>query len=405
MPGALPNATEKAPEFNNEILIDGVYYNVADFKKRHPGGSIIHFYTKGIDATDAYRAFHSRSVKADKFLSSLPSRKDPSAKLDSDTPLMKDFFKLRTELEKEGFFKPSPVHIAYRLIEIVLMHVLGIWLVHQGFYLPGIFILGIVQGRCGWLEHEAGHYSLTGNIKIDRYLQDVLYCVGCGMSSSWWRNQHNKHHAMPQKLEHDVDLNTLPLVAFNKEIGKKGSRPWLSLQAYLFSPLTCLVVALGWQFFLHPRHALRTKKYLELFLFGLRYASIYYLFSNFSASAIIFMYLGYMWVGAAYIFTNFAMSHTHLPVLKPDEHVDWVRFAGDFTVNLEPTLWCNWWMSYLNFQIEHHLFPSMPQFRHPIIAPRVKALFEKHGVPYVVHSYWDGLKITYSNLHHVGNSH
>lgn len=28
----------------------------------------------------------------------------------------------------------------------------------------------------------------------------------------------------------------------------------------------------------------------------------------------------------------------------------------------------NWWMSYLNFQIEHHMFPSMPQFRHPVRA-------------------------------------
>ena len=37
-------------------------------------------------------------------------------------------------------------------------------------------------------------------------------------------------------------------------------------------------------------------------------------------------------------------------------------------------------MAYLNFQIEHHLFPSMPQYRHPKVAPRVQALFAKHGV-------------------------
>lgn len=58
----------------------------------------------------------------------------------------------------------------------------------------------------------------TGNIKIDRALQIVLYGVGCGMSGSWWRNQHNKHHAMPQKIGHDVDLNTLPLVAFTEKV-------------------------------------------------------------------------------------------------------------------------------------------------------------------------------------------
>lgn len=64
----------------------------------------------------------------------------------------------------------------------------------------------------------------TGNIKIDRALQIVLYGVGCGMSGSWWRNQHNKHHAMPQKIGHDVDLNTLPLVAFTEKVSNVDRR-------------------------------------------------------------------------------------------------------------------------------------------------------------------------------------
>ena len=80
------------------------------------------------------------------------------------------------------------------------MHSLGFWLLFNGYMLPGIAILGVVSGRCGWLMHEGGHYSLTGNIFTDRMLQIVLYGLGCGMSGSWWRSQHNRHHAMPQKL-------------------------------------------------------------------------------------------------------------------------------------------------------------------------------------------------------------
>ena len=65
--------------------------------------------------------------------------------------------------------------------------------------------------------------------------------------------------------------------------------------------------------------------------------------------------------------------------------VDWVRYAAVHTMNVSagPFRFVDWWMSYLNYQIEHHLFPSMPQFRHPIVSPRVKALFEKHGLKYV----------------------
>lgn len=38
---------------------------------------------------------------------------------------------------------------------------------------------------------------------------------------------------------------------------------------------------------------------------------------------------------------------------------------------------------YLNYQIEHHLFPDLPMARYREIQPRVKALCAKHGIPYV----------------------
>lgn len=38
-------------------------------------------------------------------------------------------------------------------------------------------ILGIFQGRCGWLMHEAGHHSMTGNPNRDRLLQKIMYVV------------------------------------------------------------------------------------------------------------------------------------------------------------------------------------------------------------------------------------
>ena len=53
---------------------------------------------------------------------------------------------------------------------------------------------------------------------MDRLIQTVFYGVGCGMSAGWWRVQHNKHHSMPQKLGYDVDLDTLPLVAFSEKV-------------------------------------------------------------------------------------------------------------------------------------------------------------------------------------------
>src|SRR3712207_7272048 len=36
----------------------------------------------------------------------------------------------------------------------------------------------------------------------------------------------------------------------------------------------------------------------------------------------------------------------------------------------------------LSFQIEHHLFPDLPSNRYASIAPRVREICERHGLPY-----------------------
>eukprot|EP00602_Paraphysomonas_sp_CaronLab_P010885 CAMPEP_0185029754 /NCGR_PEP_ID=MMETSP1103-20130426/16250_1 /TAXON_ID=36769 /ORGANISM="Paraphysomonas bandaiensis, Strain Caron Lab Isolate" /LENGTH=417 /DNA_ID=CAMNT_0027564609 /DNA_START=35 /DNA_END=1288 /DNA_ORIENTATION=- len=397
-----------------EVLIDGRYYDVTNLK--HPGGSVIKFYAgKGIDASEAFANFHVRSKKAQKYMAALPSReanmKEERAKhLPGQEALLKDFAKLTNDLKAEGFFDPNPMHALYRVFEIVAMHAIGAYLLLNGHYYVGVTVLGIVSGRCGWLMHECGHYSLTGNIPLDRQLQVWLYGVGCGMSASWWRSQHNKHHSMPQKISHDVDLNTLPLVAFTDKVVKKAGKAmksWLSLQATAFPLITCLLVALGWQLYLHPRHIVRTRQVSEGLALLTR-AGIFWglVVPYFGIWGGVKLYLLYNWIAADYIFINFAVSHTHLPTVpKEDTQVDWVRYAAVHTMNVAsgPLGWVDWWMSYLNFQIEHHLFPSMPQYRHPIISPRVRALFEKHGLVYDQRSYTEAMMVTFKNLHKVGS--
>lgn len=41
---------------------------------------------------------------------------------------------------------------------------------------------------------------------------------------------------------------------------------------------------------------------------------------------------------------------------------------------------------WINYQLEHHLFPDLPMSKYQEIQPEVKAIFQKHGVPYVQES-------------------
>ena len=49
---------------------------------------------------------------------------------------------------------------------------------------------------------------------------------------------------------------------------------------------------------------------------------------------------------------------------------------------------------WLNYQIEHHLFPDLPMRQYQRIQPEVKALCEKHGLPYTQQSVWTRLRKT-----------
>ena len=47
---------------------------------------------------------------------------------------------------------------------------------------------------------------------------------------------------------------------------------------------------------------------------------------------------------------------------------------------------------WLNYQIEHHLFPDLPMRQYQKVQPKVKALCDKHRIPYVQESVWRRVK-------------
>jgi fatty acid desaturase 2 (delta-6 desaturase) len=400
------------------VHIDGHYYDATNLK--HPGGSIIRLMnsaatTGPVDATTAFREFHARSARASAVLATLP-RLEGMAAPAADArraALTRDFAELRRQLSAEGAFDPSPAHVALRCAELVALFAVSFWLLSLDSRVAvcaGMVVNGVAQGRCGWLMHEGAHGSLTGDAAFDRRIAEVAYAFGCGMSTTWWRSQHNKHHAATQKLGYDVDLDTLPLLAFNRRVAARVARGslaarWLSVQAYMF-PLACFLVGLFWSLYLHPRHIARTRRIAEAVWVTSRYVGWLGLMRalGYSPLGAAGLYLLCFAVGCTYTFVNFALSHTHLPVAEPDEHLHWVEYSSLHTTNVGTgSALVTWWMSYLNFQIEHHLFPTMPQLRLPHVAPRVRLLFATHGLPYHCAPYTRAIRATFANLHAVGN--
>eukprot|EP01125_Pyxidicula_operculata_P004897 TRINITY_DN1812_c0_g1_i2.p1 TRINITY_DN1812_c0_g1~~TRINITY_DN1812_c0_g1_i2.p1 ORF type:complete len:413 (-),score=52.31 TRINITY_DN1812_c0_g1_i2:202-1440(-) len=377
---------------DDEIIIEGRVYDIKEFRKIHPGGKVINYYAAQ-DATVPFIEFHARSPYARKRLNTLKSR--PVSYYQQD-PLEKDYLELRESLKKEGFFDPDYLHLVYRISELLIFHLLGLYfLYHQS--ILGVILWSLGNCRVGWFMHEGGHCSLTGNSKIDKLLQATIFSATIGGSATYWNNQHNKHHAAPQKIQYDVDLNTLPLVVFNKLLLRdyKGPSWWIRYQGLIFWPITTTIIVILWVWYLHPRHMIRTWNKLELACYAVH-------------TIIVFTLIGPLWyllnamiIGVG-LFANFALSHTHKDIVLPNELRTWIQFSSDHTSNIEPSWWCDWWMGYLNYQIEHHLFPSIPQVKHRQLTERIKALFAKHGLNYDVRSYSQGVYDTFVNLDQIG---
>lgn len=365
--------------------------------KKHPGGTVIKS-KMGSNATQAFVEFHFRSKRATRMLEALPSRAAPKPQ----SALLTDYDALRAQFVKEGLFDGVPSHFIYRLTEILLMTIIGYTLVGYGWYWTGMILLGITSGRCGWLQHEANHNSFTSIPKIDKIIGSFFFAIGEAGSATWWISSHNRHHASPQHLGYDSDLNTLPAMAFDAITARMGKPAWLRFQAWTFEFSTWLVV-LYWKLWLHPMAIWRKKAVFDgSFLIG-HYAVWWYFFSYMGVSGMIFSHLVWGSVAGMYLFTNFALSHTHKEVLLHDDQEDWVRSAVLRTVNIKHGLLVNWWMGYLNMQIEHHLFPQMPQFRHPQISDRIKALCNKHGLVYDERGYFEVCVAMFKNLDDVGH--
>jgi fatty acid desaturase len=309
---------------------------------------------------------------------------------------------------------------------------MGAWLASYNIYASMLSFI-VFKTRCGWIQHECGHVSFTGNKRIDRALQTFTMGFGGGTSSSVWNSMHTRHHAAPQKIKHDIDLDTTPLVAFFNQAFEKNpngpktarfmSRWWMRLQAWTFLPVVNgIFVHLFWVYYLHPIKVIHrlcsTKKRderasvaFELICMAGSHVVlplIFYTGGGSGGGGLIWSYFLLMVVNfwsIIALFGHFSLSHSFTGVVPETTHLLWFEYALHHTVNISmKSALVSWIMGYLNFQIEHHLFPSMPQYKNALAAPYVRAFCEKWSsdLKYTEHSYKDAWRLMLSNLDEVG---
>jgi fatty acid desaturase len=245
--------------------------------------------------------------------------------------------------------------------------------------------LAFVFTQIGFLGHDAGHRQIfNGAPKNDVF--GLMPNLVLGLSRSWWIDTHNLHHTNPNDL--DLDPHTaLPIFAFSEEQArsKRGLLRFLvRYQSVYFFPVLLLegigVRTASVQYLLRAeaRHRVVEASLMALH-FALYFGLVFYALSF--AHALLFILVHQALFGL-YTGSVFAPNHKGMLILDSDSQLDFVRRQVLTSRDVKAHPLTDFWYGGLNYQIEHHLFPSMPRNKLKKAQTIVRAFCEERAIPY-----------------------
>ena len=263
-----------------------------------------------------------------------------------------------------------------------------VWLGPSWWQLVVAALLAIAFVQLGFLGHDAGHRQVFRSGRHNDLLGLLCANLLIGLSYSWWIEKHNRHHANPNHVDRDPDIDAGGVVFTKAQARARRSRigRWVAHhQAVLFFPMLLFEGAalhVAGIRALHARPAGHTRRVdavlLSAHVVGY-FAAVFLVLPPVQAVAFIAVQQGLFGV---YLGCSFAPAHKGMPLLGPGDQLDFLRRQVLTSRNIRGGRWVDMAMGGLNYQIEHHLFPSMPSPMLRRAQPLVRAFCLRHDLPY-----------------------
>jgi len=268
-------------------------------------------------------------------------------------------------------------------------------------------LLAVVFTQMGFIGHDAGHRQIFRSKRANYLVGLVHGNLALGLSYGWWVDKHNRHHAHPNTEGKDPDIDIGALAFTAKQAGAKRGRVTRFIarrQRYLFVPLLLLEAVQ-----LHVAsvqaifgRGLRNRAWEALFLVlhAAGYLTVLTLVLP-PVKAAVFVVVQQAMFGL-YLGCAFAPNHKGMPILTADDQSDFLRRQVLTSRNVRGSMLVDFALGGLNYQIEHHLFPSMPRPNLRRSQAIVRDFCRQHGLAYcettLLRSYAQALQ----HLHDVG---
>ncbi|KGM13139.1 fatty acid desaturase family protein [Cellulomonas bogoriensis] len=268
--------------------------------------------------------------------------------------------------------------------------------------------LAVVLGQVMFLGHDAAHRQIFSSGRWNDWASLVVANLYAGMSYGWWQHKHSRHHAKPNQVGADPDIRNGVLVFAPQGLEKPrtGLRAWFAArQGWLFFPLLLLeglnlhVAGLRTIFGRQPVRRRPVEIALVLLRLGGGLALVLWLMPLGLAAAFLAVQLGLF---GLYMGGVFAPNHKGMPIVPPDSRIDFLRRQVIMSRNVSGGRFVEELTGGLNFQIEHHLFPSMARPYLRRVRPIVREFCESRSIPYSETTLWRSYGIVVRYLNEAG---
>jgi delta11-fatty-acid desaturase len=400
------------------VKLSGEWFNLEPFADQHPGGRLMLESVKGTDATVLFKSLHAFQSSdnlwaiAKKYkvnTSEVPKdvlEKCPEVpQFEWDTPFHKDLkAHLNSYFEKnkrEGETCRQASKTSYQrmlLLSVLFVIRMIVWYYH--FTAWSVWTL-IAAPLAEWIYssnvfHDASHSSLSINPRLNHFLQHSTFFT---TSPSTWFVQHIlAHHPYTNMWGYDPDLGRPDTHARIKE-GKVPYDPislfvyWILAQPFLawvmdpelwyrniFNSIVPVFHTPFNGYFLHfVGRFLIFSLWCGWALFSaptLLHALIW------STVPVIIFSITFMFCTQLTHMNEESMDNgNHPQTSRPDWYVHQVKTSVNHSIGSR--FWTLFTAS-LNYQIEHHLYPTVNHCHLPNLQPGVMEICKKHGVPYKI---------------------
>ena len=268
-------------------------------------------------------------------------------------------------------------------------------------------VLGVLFTQVAFLGHDAAHRQIFVSGKWNDWASLLIGDLFIGMSYGWWRHKHTRHHANPNKEGADPDIE-LPVITLTPDRirSKNPILRWMAAhQGAFFFPILPLE-----GLSLHATSVRRVlsrepveHRWVEIAFLSVRLIGYTVLVFLVLSPGIAFAFLGVqLGVFGFYMGASFAPNHKGMPMVPKNSKLGFLQRQVLTSRNIRGNWLIDTAMGGLNYQIEHHLFPSMPRPHLRRAARIVSDYCRAKNVPYTETGLFESYRIVVRYINQVG---